>query len=308
MEALSFSRAQAALRANPQMVPDPQLRSVLLSSVDELQRVLRQEHKTRTEAEARRHALENADPFDLDAQRKIEEEITQQNVQANLDQAMEQAPEMVVGQVFMLYVPCEANGVALKAFVDSGAQMTIMTAACARACGVMRLLDTRYAGIARGVGEQKILGRVHALMVKLGGAHLPCSVSVMEQDHGPAFILGLDMLRRHRCCIDLAADSLAVGTTGERVAFLPESELPRGGGPFGREDPPEEAAPGAAAGGAEPVVPTAGGAPAAAPAAEGGGVGQLVALGFPQAAAAEALAACGGNVEEAASLLFSGTF
>jgi uncharacterized UBP type Zn finger protein len=37
-------------------------------------------------------------------------------------------------------------------------------------------------------------------------------------------------------------------------------------------------------------------------------VQQLIALGFPEAAAAEALAACGGNVEEAASLLFSGTF
>ena len=45
-----------------------------------------------------------ADPFDLDAQRKIEEQITAENVAANLEQAMEQAPEMVVGSVFMLYV------------------------------------------------------------------------------------------------------------------------------------------------------------------------------------------------------------
>ena len=110
------------IRAQPQMVPDPQLRAMLLSSVAEMQRILRAEHKSRTEAEQRRRALENADPFDLDAQRKIEAEITQQNVQANLDQAMEQAPEMVVGSVFMLYVPCEANGVAIKSFVDSGAQ------------------------------------------------------------------------------------------------------------------------------------------------------------------------------------------
>ena len=199
----------------------------------------------------------------------------------------------------------------LKAFVDSGAQMTIMTSACASRCGIMRLLDTRYSGIARGVGTQKILGRVHALSIKLGGAHLPCSVSVMEQDHGPEFILGLDMLRRHRCCIDLAADSLSVGTTGERVAFLPESELPRGAGPFGGEEMavPQDAAAaqgGAAAGGAaDPAAPAAGGAGgAAAPS----GVQQLVALGFPESAAKEALTACGGNVEEAASLLFSGTF
>ena len=291
------------------MVPDPQLRSALLSSVAEMQRILRAEHTQRSEAERRRHELANADPFDLDAQRKIEEEITKENVAANLEQAMERAPEMVVGSVFMLYVNCEANGVAVKAFVDSGAQMTIMTSACASRCGIMRLLDTRYSGIARGVGTQKILGRVHALSIKLGGAHLPCSVSVMEQDHGPEFILGLDMLRRHRCCIDLAADCLAVGTTGERVAFLPESELPRGSDPFGGEDmavPEDAAAQGAAASGAaEPAAPAAAGAGGAA---KPSGVQQLVALGFPESAAAEALAACGGNVEEAASLLFSGTF
>ena len=92
------------MRSNPQMVPDPELRAALLSSVAEMQRILRADHTQRTEAERRRHELANADPFDLDAQRKIEEEITKENVAANLEQAMEQAPEMVVGSVFMLYV------------------------------------------------------------------------------------------------------------------------------------------------------------------------------------------------------------
>jgi len=101
------------------------------------QRILRADHAQRSAASARRAALESADPFDVEAQRKIEEDISKANVEANYESAMEQAPEMVVGQVFMLYVPCEANGVALKAFVDSGAQMTIMTA--------VRLIKTKPA-------------------------------------------------------------------------------------------------------------------------------------------------------------------
>lgn len=59
----------------------------------------------------------------------------------------------------------EVNKEPVKAFVDSGAQMTIMTKDFAEKCGLMRLVDYRFAGIAMGVGQSKIIGRIYQVML-----------------------------------------------------------------------------------------------------------------------------------------------
>ncbi|CAH4038718.1 protein DDI1 homolog 2 isoform X1 [Pieris brassicae] len=204
---------------------NPALADALLSgNLDTFASVLREQIAARTERQQQRIRMMNSDPFDTEAQRMIAEEIRQKNIEANMEAAMEYNPE-TFGTVVMLYINCHVNGFPVKAFIDSGAQTTIMSSACAERCNIMRLVDTRWAGIAKGVGVQRIIGRIHMVQMRIEKDFLTTSFSVLEEQPMD-MLLGLDMLKRHQCNIDLKRNVLVIGTTGTETPFLSESDLP----------------------------------------------------------------------------------
>eukprot|EP00557_Chaetoceros_sp_GSL56_P000505 CAMPEP_0176488624 /NCGR_PEP_ID=MMETSP0200_2-20121128/6816_1 /TAXON_ID=947934 /ORGANISM="Chaetoceros sp., Strain GSL56" /LENGTH=513 /DNA_ID=CAMNT_0017885635 /DNA_START=62 /DNA_END=1603 /DNA_ORIENTATION=+ len=177
-------------------------------------------------------------PLDEEANQYFGEKIRKENVEKQYQQMMEEYPESM-GRVLMLYIDSEVNGHHAQAFVDSGAQTTIMSSACAERCGLLHLLDTRFSGVAIGVGTGKILGRVHIAEVKVKGLDtiFPCTITVMDESLGNKnmdFLLGLDMLKRHRCNINLDRNVLEfrVGMTGRimETPFLHEKDLSEGKG------------------------------------------------------------------------------
>ena len=272
-----------------------------------LQREMARSAAKLKETEMRRRLQEN--PMDLEAQRELERIIRQANVDANMELAMEHTPESFA-RVTMLYVDAEVNGTPLKAFVDSGAQSTIMSKACAERCGIMRLVDTRFAGTAVGVGSAPIIGRVHMTQLKLGGTYFPCTFTVLDKDDID-FLLGLDMLKRHRCVLDLAQNVLRLeGANGhEEVRFLSEHETPSGA--FGNAPvPPEVAAESQASAPSSSAPPQQAAAQAASqspqpapPAGHAAAVQQLMAMGFPEVDAKQAVESANGDIQLAASLL-----
>ena len=155
----------------------------------------------------------------------IAEEIRQKNVEANRAAAAEFTPEMFA-KVTMLFVPVKVNGHPVNAFVDTGAQTTLINLPCAKRCGLMHLLDRGYAGVAYGVGTQRIIGRVHVANLQIGAKDfLPSSFNVVENEP-LEMLLGLDTLKRHRCVVDLDRNSLCIGSSGNSVAFLEGGEIP----------------------------------------------------------------------------------
>lgn len=111
---------------------------------------------------------QHLDPMSQEYQERLAERIRMDNVMRNFEEAMEHNPESF-GSVVMLFVDCKINGHKTVAFVDSGAQATIISKAHAERCNIFRLLDTRFAGVARGVGTARILGRIHLALLDVAG-------------------------------------------------------------------------------------------------------------------------------------------
>ncbi|RUP46645.1 aspartyl protease-domain-containing protein [Jimgerdemannia flammicorona] len=302
---------------------NPELARAALNDPERFVTMVQQIEQNRRQAESQRAvqmaALED-DPFDVEAQRRIEAAIQAENIAANLEAAMEFNPESFA-RVTRLYIAVEINGRKLVALVDSGAQSTVISPEMAESCGLLRLMDTRFSGVAEGVGTAKILGRIHSTQMKLGkDLFLACSFIVVE-GRGTELLFGLDMLKKHQASIDLKKDALIINDT--EIPFLLEHELPEkqrmievhgGADPKGNPSKngdsssssrPEISPPNPAR---EPPVPAVAAIPAPGPAPSypEETIQILVNLGVPRQEAIQALEMTGGNADMAASLLFQG--
>lgn len=233
----------------------------------------------------------------------------------NLQRAYDENPEFFA-DVTMLYVKISLNGYEMPAFIDTGAQRSLITPELCKKCDLTHLVDTRFKMNAKGVGEKQSDGRIHSVPMMVNGESFATSLTVLAMD-GMGLLIGLDWMKRFRVKIDLDKNGIFMGETF--VEFLNEWEvrnLQAKNGILTHEQLSMLTT------GSEPTKTTSApeAAPAPAPALQAPSkpqgpvealtpekqqkINSLVEMGFDSSQSLQALQQCGWNVDMAAGLLF----
>eukprot|EP00814_Leptocylindrus_danicus_P020030 CAMPEP_0116034800 /NCGR_PEP_ID=MMETSP0321-20121206/19890_1 /TAXON_ID=163516 /ORGANISM="Leptocylindrus danicus var. danicus, Strain B650" /LENGTH=336 /DNA_ID=CAMNT_0003511315 /DNA_START=93 /DNA_END=1103 /DNA_ORIENTATION=+ len=136
----------------------------------------------------------------------------------------------------LLEIPCRVigkrKGTLIKAFVDTGAQVTVMSLDAVRRCGLERELDYECSGRAVGVGSTRIVGRLDNVRISLSSnAEVTCKKIVVIEDTFMSdldLLLGLDVLTELGASICLRERTLKIqvedinskGVSTKSIRFL----------------------------------------------------------------------------------------
>lgn len=100
------------------------------------------------------------------------------------------------------------NGKTVKALVDTGAELSIVTSKLIMECALEKFVDKTYKGTVVGMGSQEINGRIHCMNIKLNNSTFPISLICVDHQMSSPFLIGLNFLWRHGAIINLRDETL----------------------------------------------------------------------------------------------------
>jgi hypothetical protein len=129
----------------------------------------------------------------------------------------------IASSTHMCIIPCTIRDITVEMLVDTGAQSLIISAPLVMQLGLSNRLNTRYQGVAAGVGRAIILGRIQNVVCAFGNGHVEFLMDFMMLDITELLvIIGLDQLHKYKCLVDVGSGRLISGGTGGiTVEMLP---------------------------------------------------------------------------------------
>lgn len=119
-------------------------------------------------------------------------QLTNDLVEQNLQKALDEIPHTFIKSE-SIFLNGYINGNPISFLLDTGAETSILPMDVIQSSGLSNILDRKCSGTLLGVGEDKILGRIHYVEVVLECGVFPCSFTVCSNLNMPP-ILGIDMM------------------------------------------------------------------------------------------------------------------
>lgn len=138
--------------------------------------------------------------------------VTQDYIKAH-----DETPEFFI-PIKMLYISCTINDQYITAFIDTGAQISIMNLETATKCGLCDRIDTKHTSRIIGAGDQsqEAVGNLYHVEMILGQYIVPCNFTVLKK--GTNIIIGLNFMRAHKILLDVGQNMLKIGN--QEISFL----------------------------------------------------------------------------------------
>ena len=132
-------------------------------------------------------------------------------IDANYQLAVNNIPESLIPIQKMLFINGKINEKPLKIFVDTGAQISVMSHSLTKELGIDFLIDYHCEGFIVGVGHTTKIGKIHYLEIEFeGNLKLPLSFTILKNDEFK-IILGLDTMMSQGSLIDLKNKTITFG-------------------------------------------------------------------------------------------------
>ena len=147
-------------------------------------------------------------------------EMDKDIVQMDIERAYEEVPQFFT-PINMTYIHCQIGEELISAFVDTGAQVTVMNLETAIKCGLSHRIDTRNKIMVKGVGTQESVGTIYGVDMIIGKYSFMCNFVVMR--NAPNVMVGLNMMRTHGIILDYSKKILKV--SDQDIPFLTDKEI-----------------------------------------------------------------------------------
>ena len=136
--------------------------------------------------------------------------------------AHDETPEFFI-PTKMLYIPCTIRDQYITAFIDTGAQISVMNLETAVKCGLYERINTQNASKIIGVGDQshQAVGTLYHVEMILGQYIVPCNFTVLRK--GTNIIIGLNFMRAHKVLLDVGQNILKIGS--QEIPFLNPNDI-----------------------------------------------------------------------------------